>query len=342
MSATNTRGRPTNSADEAVSSMDTFADRALAAYDLPSTAWARLISTSENSTFLVEDDGPLGVLRVYRQDNQSLEAIKSELAWIEVLRTAAVVRTPAVVPTRAGETFQFVEVDGASRACAMFEFVKGVEPTPDDLRTYALVGRTAALLHQQVQQWDRPAWFSRPRWDLDGILGRQALWGQWGDGPAVTADRAALLRRAESEVRSNLAAYPVGDRTGGLVHCDLRAANLLKDDDGGVWVIDFDDSGFSWYLWDLCSSTTFIEHLPHVDQVVSAWLDGYERVRELSPEDRRAIPHLVFLRRLHILAWLGSHPESDLARELGDTYTVASCEVAERYLAGTFLSDVRP
>ena len=341
MSATNTEPSQQSIAGLARIGEDVFAECALTAYELPSSAHTRLISTSENATFLVEDGRPVGVLRVYRHDNQSVDAIKSELAWIDVLRSGDVVRTPAIQRTRTGEAFHLVEAGGVTRACALFEHVEGTEPVSDDLRTYALVGRTAALLHRHVEGWARPSWFTRPHWDLEGVLGPQAIWGQWAHGPEVNPERAALLRRAESEVRRNLATYPA-DSHGGLVHCDLRAANLLKGPDDEVWVIDFDDSGFSWYLWDLCSSTTLIEHLPHVDQVVEAWLGGYTQERALGAEDLAAIPHLVFLRRLHLLAWLGSHPEADLAHELGDSYTIATCEVAERYLSGAFLGNVRP
>ncbi|AQA05085.1 hypothetical protein BVC93_24785 [Mycobacterium sp. MS1601] len=324
----------------ALSNDEMFARLALERYELPPAAKPRLISTSENSTFLVEDGGPLGVLRVYRKDNQSTDAVRSELAWIESLREDGVIKTPGIRRTLDGELFVWVQSGDEVRACALFEHVPGSEPQSDDLATFSLVGRTAALLHHHVENWSRPSWFTRPRWDLDGVLGADAVWGQWIDGPGVTDERAELLRRAEAEVRRNLQDYRADDARGGLVHCDLRAANLLKSADGDVWVIDFDDSGFSWYLWDLCSSTTLIEHQPDVDKVVTAWLAGYTEVRQLSAEDFQAIPHLVFLRRLHLLAWLGTHPEADLAHELGDDYAAGTCEVAERYLAGTFLPGI--
>jgi Ser/Thr protein kinase RdoA (MazF antagonist) len=319
-----------------------FARRALEAYDLAPTARPRLISVSENSTFLVEEDTPVGVLRIYRPDYQSDAAIRSELAWIDAVRDAGLLSTPAIRRTRTGEPLEWIEVDGATRACVLFDYVAGCEPSHDDLDTYELVGRTAATLHLQVQQWKRPVWFTRTMWDLDNILGPRAPWGQWCDGPGLRQDDITLLKYAEDKVRTNLADYPARGPIAGLVHCDLRAANLLKDPNGRVWVIDFDDSGFSWYLWDLCSSTTFIEHLPHVGSVIDAWLQGYQKVRPLTARDIAAIPDLVFLRRLHLLAWLGSHPNSDLAHELGDSFTMATCELADRYLARTFLPDLQP
>ena len=38
-------------------------------------------------------------------------------------------------------------------------------------------------------------------------------------------------------------------------------------------------------------------------------------------------------RRMTLLAWMGSHPNTDTAAEFGTGFTTATCEVAERYLA---------
>jgi Ser/Thr protein kinase RdoA (MazF antagonist) len=319
-----------------------YARAALTAYGLPQSARARMISLSENATFLVETDQPIGVLRVYRVGYQNDTAIRSELAWIEALREDGIVHTPGIRRTSGGETLQWITVDGVTRACAMFDHVHGSAPTDDDFATYALVGRTAAELHHQTDRWQRPDWFTRSTWDVDHILGPDAPWGRWSDGPGLDADAIALLERSADRVRARLADYPARGPVAGLVHCDLRAANLLKGADDRVWVIDFDDAGFSWYLWDLCSSTTFIEHLPQLADVVEVWLSGYRQVRPLTDQDVEAIPDLVFLRRLHILAWLGSHPESDLAHSLGDSFTRDTVELARRYLDGRFLHAYRP
>jgi hypothetical protein len=39
------------------------------------------------------------------------------------------------------------------------------------------------------------------------------------------------------------------------------------------------------------------------------------------------------LRRLLLVAWIGSHAETDLAKSLGAAYTEGSCRLAETYLS---------
>lgn len=318
-----------------------FAREAITAYDLPEGARERLISMSENATFLVETDAPFAILRIYRADYQSIAAIESELAWIDAVGTYPHVRTPKTFRTRDGALYGTVEIDGQARHFAMFEYVPGRPPETTNVGDYEVIGELAAHLHQQVSAWDHPEGFERPTWDLDTILGDDPHWGDWRNGPGLADADREILEKVETSIREALAEYPQGPSNSGLVHGDLREANLIKCDDDSIWIIDFDDCGFSWLLWDLCSSTTFIEHEPHVDDIVDAWFDGYAKVRSLTQEDLTAARHLVFLRRLHILAWLGTHPESDLAHALGDTYTAHTVTIGRDYLEGRFLGRSR-
>src|SRR5699024_907824 len=92
----------------------------------------------------------------------------------------------------------------------------------------------------------------------------------------------------------------------GLIHGDLRLANLLIHD-GDTRVIDFDDCGLGWYVHDFATALSFIEDHPNRPELTQAWLQGYRRHRELSADDEAEIPTFVMLRRMQLLAWIGSH-----------------------------------
>ena len=48
--------------------------------------------------------------------------------------------------------------------------------------------------------------------------------------------------------------------------------------------------------------------------------------------DEAMLPSFVLLRRLLLLAWMGSHSHSKEAQAMSITYAKGSCELAERYL----------
>ncbi len=309
---------------------------ALAAYGGHRGAAVELLNVSENATFLVSDpEAGRSVLRVHRLGYHTEREIASELAWMDALRAEAGVRTPRVLPATDGRRVVTVaERDGAAaRHCVRFEFLPGTEPTTELTSThFAELGEITARMHRHARGWPRTAWFTRFHWDYAAAFGEQARWGRWQDGIGVGPSERQVLTRLDHLLRARLAAFGTGPARYGLVHADTRLANLLVHD-GSVAVIDFDDSGFSWYLYDLGTAVSFFEHSPEVPALVDSWLDGYRRVGQLSAEDQAEIWTFIMFRRLLLVAWIGSHRGVDIAAELGAGYTQGSCDLAESYLS---------
>ena len=308
---------------------------ALAAYDVGPDALLELVSVSENATFKVQGpDGDAYALRVQRPRNHTPDAVRSELAWIAAVRADGAARTPAVVPTRDGAPL--VEVHGTT--CVLFEWVEGEHPHQDRLEParFGQLGGLAARLHRHARRWRRPAGFTRAAWDAAGCLGSAPRWGRWEDGVGVGPQEREVLGRAAELLRRRLAAFGTGPDRFGLVHADMRAANLLLPADAGeVVLIDFDDCGPGWFLYDLGAALSFVEDSPQVPELVAAWVDGYRGEAPLGAAEEAELASFVLLRRLVLVAWLGSHRDADLARTLGAGFTAGACELAERYLSSS-------
>jgi Ser/Thr protein kinase RdoA (MazF antagonist) len=306
---------------------------ALPAYGCHPGAAVELLNVSENATFLVTDPeaGP-SVLRVHRLGYHTEQEIASELAWMDALRAEAGVRTPRILPAADGRRIVTVAERGgaASRHCVRFEFLPGSEPEGE--LNFAELGEITARMHRHAREWPRPAWFTRFHWDYRAAFGDQARWGRWQDGIGVGPAELRVLTRLDDVLRTRLAAFGTGPGRYGLVHADTRLANLLVHD-GSVSVIDFDDSGFSWYLYDLGTAVSFFEHSPEVPALVDSWLDGYRLAGRLPAEDQAEIWTFIMFRRLLLVAWIGSHRAVDIAAELGAGYTQGSCDLAESYLS---------
>ncbi|MCM3884285.1 phosphotransferase [Frankia sp. R82] len=335
-------------------------------------------------------------LRLLRPGYQSSAEVHSELAWIAALRRDGIVRTPPVILTRSGASMvtvrsQKVSEGGggsvdADQHAVLFAWVAG--RSPETLETamlpgvFAQIGEIAARLHRHARGWVRPSAFHRFAWNWDTTLGAATRWGGWSagltgalasasgpdSGAAHTAASDpdalaahALVGRAVKVIRSRLEAYGMGSGRYGLIHADMRLANLLFPEakirneravgprkigaewgyqaacDDEVCVIDFDDCGFGWYLWDLAASLSFIEHLDVAGDLVDAWLTAYQRRLPLTAEDVAMIPTFVLMRRLLLVAWLGTHPHSDAVASRAD-YARDTCTLAEAYLSGRLLA----
>jgi len=317
--------------DMSAADYERFAHAALGHYGLDG-ATVTLLSFSENGTFLVQTDTGRQVLRVHRPGYHSLEAIESELDWMESLRVDSSITTPQVLTATDGRRVVQVQIGPETRLVDLFTFVEGTiaEDDASDI-SFSELGAITAALHEHVAHWTRPAEFTRFRWDLDTMLGAEGRWGNWRDAPALSTEDASVIEQAERKVIDRLTAYGMGPERFGLVHADLRMSNLMVHQ-GKITVIDFDDCGWSWYLADLGAVVSFIEDSPDAARIVDEWLDGYRGVRPIAAGDLAEIPTFVMLRRLMLTAWIGTHPESEPARTLGDRFASGTAALAYSYL----------
>lgn len=313
-----------------------LARTALRHYDIDPGAKLTLLNISENATYAVDEPGTgrRSVLRLHRRGYHDRAEIASELHWLTALREQAGVRTPRALPDRTGRSMiDLPEPDGGEpRHAVLFEWLPGTEPPGETLvRSFEELGGITARMHEHAASWRPPTGFTRFDWDYDGMFGGTARWGRWQHGIAVGPAERELLGRLDETLRTRLEKFGTTPDRYGLIHADLRLANLLVHGDD-TYVIDFDDCGWSWYLYDLGAALSFIEDDPRVPELVDAWTRGYRRIRALPVDDEAEIPTFVMMRRLLLVAWIGSHSGTDLARSMGAAYTTGSCELAERYL----------
>ena len=329
-------------AAEVVEDLKFMVAQNLRRWGVPPAAHVRLLNLSENATFALEGDGADLILRVHRVGYSSAEEIRSELAWIVALRKDGVIETARPIPGADGEFVQRLTSPAgrSDRHAVAFERLPGAEPGQDDaLPWFERLGEVTAKMHAHARVWVQPAEFRRKRWDLAAMVGPRAYWGPWRAAIGLDAAGTKLLEAALALITRRIDAYGVGPERFGLVHADLRLANLLADGEH-LRIIDFDDCGFSWFMYDFSTGVSFIEQDPKVPSLLEAWIHGYRRIAPLAPAEADEIPTFVVLRRILLCAWLASHSEVPIAQELGAAYTLGTLAIAEEFLRGRYLSDM--
>ncbi|TQR08732.1 phosphotransferase enzyme family protein [Psychrobacillus soli] len=297
----------------------------------------KLLNYSENATYLLsstEADEKF-ILRINRPNYHTKEEIEGEIRWIIDLHKYSSIDVPQPLPGDTG-VFVYEQVIGdLTYYSTLFTFLEGVAPDENNEEKLAsqfeLLGEVTAKVHvEAVKKHDEFSKVKRLTWDFDTILGEAPKWGKWQNGQLMNPERIALLEKVVKVIKEKLEYYGKSKNRFGLIHADLRLANLLVEGDK-IKIIDFDDCGFGWYLQDLSSALSFIEDKPYVDYLIAAYLKGYRRHRELSKEDIEIIPTLVLLRRLQLISWLGSR-DNDTTRSIGPDYSVGTDALAKGYL----------
>jgi len=322
--------------DALLAHLDRLAQQSLSLWDMPEGAQARLINVSENATYLVEAPGGFrAVLRIHRENYHTRRAIECELAWLEALDADGVVTTPGISPGRDGDPIQTGRIDGldAPRFMALFHFVEGDVPdeSGDMTAGFEELGQIAARCHEHVLKWQKPQDFQRLTWDTRAVFGPDPTWGDWRDAPEVTPAVAAVLEEVEQRVRARLAAFGKAPDRYNLIHADMRLANLLVDA-GGTRLIDFDDCGWGWFLYDFAAAISFIEDDPRIPDLKAAWVRGYRSVRPLSAGEEAEIDTFVMLRRMALLAWIGSHIEAPEPQALAPGFAATTARLGQAWM----------
>ncbi len=316
--------------------LDELAQSSLSLWDMPEGARARLINVSENATYLVEAPGGYkSVLRIHREDYHTHRAIECELAWLQALDEAGVVTTPGYYIGKNGDPIQQGHADGldAPRYMVLFHFVEGVAPDESGDMTdgFEELGAIAARCHAHVLTWPKPDRFERLTWDENAVFGPTPTWGNWRDAPEVTPEVAEVLERVEQTICNRLDTFGKAPDRFNLIHADMRLANLLIDP-VGTRLIDFDDCGWGWFLYDFAATISFIEDDPRIPELKAAWVRGYRSVRDLSAEEEAEIDTFVMLRRMALLAWIGSHIEAPEPQALAPGFAATTARLGQAYM----------
>ncbi len=316
-------------------SMENLKEALLQLYDFSGEMDIYLLKYSENLTYALEvpGNGPQYVLRLYRPGYHDREELLGELLWLRQLSGDTQIKLAAVVPGNNGELIQTLYMDGCSLFGAVFEYVSGDilrNLTGQQLYKYMeKIGEITAVLHDHVIQWPGARHLKRFTWDFFDLTGPDARWGDYTRMMTLTPGQRSVYGHAVAVAQKRLEVYGKGPDRYGLIHSDLNINNILVNGDD-IYVLDFDDCGFGWFLYDL--STSVLEYFDDVlHDCVEALLKGYERYRPLKKEDREELETFIVLRKIVRVGWIATHWDNDTVRGVKASYYVKTAALAAAY-----------
>lgn len=303
----------------------------------------KLIKFRENAVFEVRSPKDTrAALRVHRQDYHDAEALRSELEWMLMLRNKGVI-APKPIAATSGETIVTLSTDELPGAWKvdMLSWLNGEalgavgEPLGQDSNAlsaiYDALGRELAKMHRLTSEWAPEKPIVRHAWDTDGLVGDTPLWGRFWELDALTPGHKSLFLNAREAIATDLEAYGKRSDNFGLIHADLVPENVLLADwdtrDGNdspagtgknptIQVIDFDDAGFGWHMFDLVTAFHWLREEPAFDSIRDSLLSGYNAIKPLTSADIATIPLFSAARSLTYVGWIHTRSDSPEAGEL--------------------------
>jgi Ser/Thr protein kinase RdoA (MazF antagonist) len=256
----------------------------------------------ENIVHRIESDTGCFALRLHRSGYHDKDALQSEMMWMAALAERDI-KVPAPLASRSGHFVE--EIDGVH--VDVLSWLPGKPMGSAQARldvvnragTLFQLGAALAQLHRASDAWSLPAHFKRHAWNLDGLLGDTPFWGRFWDNPHLSENEGKMLRAARQAARVLLAQID-GVLDFGLIHADAVRENVLLHGDD-VYLIDFDDGGFGYRLFDLATVLLKCRSEPDIDDLTTHLIAGYRSVRAI---DCQHLDLMLALRAFTYVGWI--------------------------------------
>ena len=265
------------------------------------------------------------LLRVHEPGYQEPEAIDLELTWLTAMRREANLPVPEPIATLDGQQVLSINVPGVqgTRHCSLLRWIKGRSVKncfrPHHLRAQ---GRLMARLHQFSTQWQPPAGLCKRKFDWDGLFQNDV-----GSGMA-NAEAWALLSSLHRDafsfvterIRYVMEDWGQGLDAFGLIHGDLAVDANLFFWHGEPRAIDFDDSGFGYWVFDLAVALDACRDDPDYLCYREALLNGYAKFRFLPEKQAEQIELFLAALQVYWNLWAvgGTHLYPSLLQEYSE------------------------
>ena len=166
------------------------------------------------------------------------------------------------------------------------------------------LGSLIATMHQVSQKYE-PSSYREQWFEERGI--RHAL-------EAAKATSHTQMREKLESAIAWIKSLEKTPQTYGLAHIDLGASNLFVDANDSIGIIDFDDSCYHFFAFDLAIVIyTMANHFVHssYNSTEQTWtnhlIEGYKLVRPISDEEIQQIPRFIDFACLRVYFWIEYH-----------------------------------
>ncbi|KAA9151603.1 phosphotransferase [Microbacterium lushaniae] len=321
-----------------------LARAALPLFGLDPRSAVDFVKYRENHVFRVtESAGSAFAVRLHRPGYRDDDEIRTEVSYLDALASAGL-PVPAVRRTTDGALFSTVTAEGQVRSVSVQHWVAGARPFGDidaalsgrhdpPASAFSEIGAVLGRVHAAAVRIGEPEGFRRGSWDAEGLAGPRPLWGDPTALPSLTPVRRAAVERGVRHVHRRLRALGTDRDIFGVIHADATPENLLQTA-GGFVLIDFDDFGTGWYVFDLVTAVFHHARNPHYPGFEKAIRAGYGASRPLSDAEIAAWDDFMLARGLTYLGWAADRPGDPASEFISETVAPWVADIAAALTSG--------
>ncbi len=223
-----------------------------------------------NSNYLVISDKGKYIIRLYAFKTK--EEIISER---ELLLFLSKNNFPCPVPTK-------IEYEKENKIISCFSYIEGKQLKKVGDKEIKEIGKLLARLHSLTDDYKMK--YEREGEGLE-VIKRYVK----EKGEVILKSEFRKSSEFISFLNRELAKFRFPDSLpGGVAHADAKAENIIKNKDGGLSLIDFDNSYEDKFVIDIGSSIMWLclEDNNIMESKMNRFLEAYEEIRKITKQER--------------------------------------------------------
>jgi len=278
--------------------LDTLAEK----WDLSDITFVRKM---ENIVFSCQSPSGKVYLRLTTPLRRKKPEILAEIQWIEHLAKSGL-HVPKIISDKEGQKVVSITDGTQHYEAVVFSEIKGEHPKEETVITPQFLQKLGAIMGKMHE-----ASIGYPR------SFREEWSHERGIRHALEAAKISNDKRLSTQFKKAIAwieSLPRNATNYGLVHADLGALNMFIGDDETIGIIDFDDSCYHWFAFDLAIILFSMagrfkqaKFGPTEAQWLTHLLIGYRKIRSFSEEEVHWIPRFITFAALRLFFWIESH-----------------------------------
>jgi Ser/Thr protein kinase RdoA (MazF antagonist) len=257
----------------------------------------RLLLHGVSDTYILEDQSPRFIFKIYRDSHRKLDEIKGELELLNLLKDGG---AKVSYPIKAidGNLIQSFNAAEGTRYGVLFSYAEGEAIMAPDNAQLKTIGREMAAVHNITAGLELN--YPRKSYNISTTL----------TGPLAVLEPAfkdleeeyAYLSQTVADVTTKLGQLNLEEFSHGYCHYDFLPKNFHFAANGELTFFDFDFAGKGYLVNDIASFYIhyFLEFYANkitqaeADRSFNVFIESYREVRPLTDDELKAIPYFGF------------------------------------------------
>ena len=248
-----------------------------------------------HDNYLISTNNDKYILRIYRNNWRSSEEIGFELDLLSFLGDKG---APVSFPlrTKSGELKFEIDSPEGTRSAALFAYANGHAPGNDiSTEDSVLLGKTVANIHQLTVNFKTK--FCRPILDAPYLLDESVITIE----PFIGKDELAYIKSLQRKFHQSFLQLSKDHEKYGICIGDVNPTNFHIHEHQPT-LFDFDQCGYGYRAFEIGKFISSVHNLTNKNDIASAFIAGYQQVRQLDLDEIAAIPYFELLSVIWVMA----------------------------------------